>query len=195
MASISNEKGQKSVPDEELAYYRCDFEFDEDADAPSTNNWSKGSPYDTSVVCTYMFPDDIFTQDESDKLTDEDKTHVMDIIYRAQFLKIFCLEIFDGDMVARNMGDVGSALCDHPKLKMMLTEFGAKMCSISPECTIDQTPDDLVRFGFAYAMSWHMMYHTHQCIIDYFTTGCVRDTLIERTRSAFEQDPCWQSKT
>ena len=185
MAATYNKNDCDNVPD---ACCANDFEYDGEG-----TDWSKGSPYDTSVICTYMFPDDVFTKKEMDELTDNEKTYVMDVIYRAQFLSIFRLKPFDADLVDRNMVDFENAFSAHPKLKMMLTEFGVKMYSVTLESAADRTPTNLVRCGFAYAMSWQMMYYTHPCIVAYFTTGCVSDELIERAHSAFERDPCWQA--
>jgi hypothetical protein len=120
--------------------------------------------YNTKIVCTYHTPE-VFL--ETDKITDDEKIFIRNVIYREEFLNILGMEEYDDKKVSQSIHELYEKIKDQSYLKECITKVGDTYFSEDKE------------IGLMILFSYDYMYITHICISEYLETGTISDHNIE----------------
>lgn len=121
--------------------------------------------YDTKFECRY-YKDDVFL--ESDKISDEEKNYIRDILYKEDLLNIFNIDFDDYYDVFKN---IISELYNKIKECIPLKKIMKKMAEIL------MSEDE--ETGLCILYSYDYMYITHKCVSEFLDRGLISKENIE----------------
>ena len=124
--------------------------------------------YNTKTICTYNSPE-IFL--ESDKINDEEKKFVRDVIYRQELLDIFCLNDYDETEMSKCIHELYKRIKDCKELKECMLKISGRFMIVD------------VEIGLMFLFSFDYMYISHICISEYLETGNISKQNLLKLRS------------
>ena len=81
--------------------------------------------YDKNYVCCYN-NEDVFTEEENNILTENDKTFVRDVLYRQDLLNIFCLENFEDEIILSSVSRIFELVKNEPTIRTLINSINEK---------------------------------------------------------------------
>lgn len=125
--------------------------------------------YNTKVICTYN-TSEIFLED--DKITDDEKAFVREVIYRQEFLNILGIEDLDNSReMDCKIHELYNKVSENQFLKECMLKLSGKFFKIDQE------------LGLMLMFSYDYMYLTHICISELLDTGTITETNMSNLRS------------
>jgi hypothetical protein len=113
--------------------------------------------YNTTYICKYN--NNIFSKEEEDKLSDNEKYFVADSLYRNDVLNIFRLEDFDEVVINNCIHEIYEKIKNYndlnPILRKLATFFFSEDCEL----------------GMLLMFSYDYLEYTHPCICEFLETG------------------------
>ena len=124
--------------------------------------------YNSNYKCWYDNEDIMFSRDELQKLSQEDKHDIKDVIYKEDFLNIFGLNIFDEKAINEEMELLYERVNGIESLHPLLDTLANRMLS-----------DD--RFdGFYVLFSYDYLYLFHQFLCDIINSNNINTGIIKQ---------------
>lgn len=113
--------------------------------------------YNTTYICKYN--NNIFSKEEEDKLSDNEKYFVADSLYRNDVLNIFRLEDFNEVVINNCIHEIYEKIKNYndlnPILRKLATFFFSEDCEL----------------GMLLMFSYDYLEYTHPCICEFLETG------------------------
>ena len=117
--------------------------------------------YNTKYECRYH-KDNIFL--DTDKVTDEEKNYIRNILYREDLLNIFEIGSIDElDILNDILSEIYEKIKDNEFLKNCMNKISSSLFSQNAE------------FGLCLLYSYDFMYLTHKCVSEYLDTGIISE--------------------
>lgn len=113
--------------------------------------------YNTNYICKYK--NNVFSKEEEDKLSENEKYFVTDSLYRNDVLNIFRLEEFDEEKINNCIREIYEKVKNYDDLKPLLKKLATYF--FSEDCEL----------GMLLMFSYDYLEHTHQCICEFLETG------------------------
>jgi hypothetical protein len=120
--------------------------------------------YNVQVECTYHL-DEVFNED--DKIDENEKAFIRNVIYRQELLNIFDMNEFNEDIVISQLELLYEKLVQWPSFQPILKAIIKKF----PDFEDEDTPMNACILLF----SFDFMFQTHLCICEYLKTGKLSD--------------------
>ena len=124
--------------------------------------------YNTNYICKYN--NNVFSQDEEVKLSENEKYFVNDSLYRNDILNIFNLEEYDAyknfyneDILKDTMSELYEKIKENEVLLDCMKQIAAVLLSENPE------------IGLCLLYSYDFMYVTHKCVAEYLDNRLISD--------------------
>jgi hypothetical protein len=111
--------------------------------------------YNIEYVCSYM-DDDVFV--ETDNVNDAEKEFIRHCIYRQDLLNLFQLEIFDENVLNKNIDKIYDKIKHNPDIVKCVTTIGEQL-------GVDNDTSFMILYSFDY------MYLTHTCVCELLNIG------------------------
>ena len=111
--------------------------------------------YNIEYVCSYM-DDDVFV--ETDDVNDIEKEFIRHCIYRQDLLNLFQLEIFDENVLNKNIDKIYNKIKHNPDIVKCVTTIGEQL-------GVDNDTSFMILYSFDY------MYLTHMCVCELLNIG------------------------
>jgi hypothetical protein len=118
--------------------------------------------YNVNYTCIYN-KTDIFLKEEEDKLTEDDKDHIRNELYRNDMLHILGVDGVADEDIDEILIDLYERIKSCDFLIECITELAGRYLS-----------EDKV-LGLIFLYSFDYMYATHLCVCDYLENGTIRD--------------------
>jgi hypothetical protein len=125
--------------------------------------------YNTKVECTYN-TNEIFI--ETDKVNDKEKEFIRDVIYRQEFLNIFCIEEYNETEINKKIDELYEKLVIYKPLKEIMNKISKKHISSINE-----------KLGLLLLFSYDYMYMSHICISEFLDNGKISEHNILKLKS------------
>lgn len=129
--------------------------------------------YNTSITCTYN-SDNIFLS--TDKIDDDSKNFVRDVIYRQEMCDIFGMNDYDGNIVDKELNDIYNKIKYHDEFYSFIKIAASKF--IFPD-------DDLM--GMAILYSFDYMNMTHICVSEFITKNTISSDNLKKLKDILEK--------
>jgi hypothetical protein len=116
--------------------------------------------YDIKYICSYN-NSNIFTEEEKEILSNNDKLFIRDVLYRQDFLNIFKLyhAEFNDEIVETHIKKLYKLIKNEAELKICMSKLAEKLFS-----------KDL-KIGLMILFSFDYLYLVHPCICEFIETG------------------------
>ncbi len=118
--------------------------------------------YNVNYTCIYN-KTDIFLKEEEDKLTEDDKDHIRNELYRNDMLHILGVDGVADEDIDEILINLYERIKSCDFLIKCITELAGRYLS-----------EDKV-LGLIFLYSFDYMYATHLCVCDYLENGTIRD--------------------
>ena len=128
--------------------------------------------YNTAYVISYM-DSDVFL--ESDKINDDEKTFILNCIYRQDLLNIFGLEEFVETTINTKIAKLFKLLKYHSGL------YDCMMIATKAVSEEDGLSGLMVLFSFDY------LYLAHPCICEYIDTGKIQLEKLDKLKTELDK--------
>ena len=113
--------------------------------------------YNTNYICKYN--NNVFSKEEEDKLSENEKYFVTDSLYRNDVLTIFRLEEFDEEKINNCIREIYEKIKNYDDLKPLLKKLAGFF--FSEDCEL----------GILLMFSYDYLEHTHPCMCEFLETG------------------------
>ena len=111
--------------------------------------------YNTKYVCTYESSEHL----TDDKISEYEKQHIQDVLYREDLLSVFDIEEYDDTTINYAIHDVFEQIKTHVELKLCMTKLANSFMSTDEE------------MGLVILYSFDYFYLTHLCVSELLDTG------------------------
>ena len=113
--------------------------------------------YNTNYICKYN--NNIFSKEEEETLSENEKYFINDSLYRNDILNIFNLEEFDETEINNCINKIYEKVKNYDDLKPVLKKLAAFF--FSEDCEL----------GILLMFSYDYLEHTHPCMCEFLETG------------------------
>jgi len=113
--------------------------------------------YNTNYICKYN--NNIFSKEEEETLSENEKYFINDSLYRNDILNIFNLEEFDETEINNCINKIYGKIKNYDDLKPVLKNLAAFF--FSEDCEL----------GILLMFSYDYLEHTHPCMCEFLETG------------------------
>jgi hypothetical protein len=125
--------------------------------------------YNTKVKCTYNTPE-IFL--ETDKVNDNDKKFIRDVIYRQELLDIFGMDEYDDKKINKAIYELYEKIKDCTQLKDCMLQLSNNFMSLDE------------KIGLLLLFSYDFLYLTHDCVCEFLEKGEIKEDTICKLKHA-----------
>lgn len=130
--------------------------------------------YNTNYICKYN--KNIFSKDEEETLSENEKYFINDSLYRNDILNIFNLEEFDEQEINNCINKIYGKIKNYDDLKPILQKLAAFF--FSEDCEL----------GILLMFSYDYLEHTHPCICEFLETGKISDDKINKLKDVINKN-------
>ena len=126
--------------------------------------------YDTKFVCTYN-TSNIFSEEDNETITDEEKEFIRDAIYRQELLNILEINEYDETEMNKVIHELYDRVKDCQSLRDCMIKLASHFMSTDEELGL------MIMFCYDY------MYLSHICISEFLETGKIDDKNIQNLKN------------
>lgn len=130
--------------------------------------------YNTNYICKYN--NNVFSQDEEVKLSENEKYFVNDSLYRNDILNIFNLEEFDELLINKCIDKIYEKIKNYHDLKPVLKKLAGFF--FSEDCEL----------GILLMFSYDYLEHAHPCMCEFLETGKISDDKINKLKDVINKN-------
>ena len=130
--------------------------------------------YNTNYICKYK--NYIFSKEEEETLSENDKYFVNDSLYRNSILNIFNLEDFDEKLINDCISKIYEKIKNCDELKPILKQLASFF--LSEDCEL----------GILLMFSYDYLEDTHPCICEFLDTGKISDDKLNRLKDSINKN-------
>jgi hypothetical protein len=120
--------------------------------------------YNIEYVCSYM-DDDVFL--ETDDINDAEKDFIRNCIYRQDLLNLFGLEIFDENVINKNIDKIYNKIKTNAEMLKCVSTIGEQL-------GVNNDTSFMILYSFDY------MYLTHKCVTEILVNGEISQETISQ---------------
>lgn len=130
--------------------------------------------YNTNYICKYN--NNIFSKEEEETLSENEKYFVNDSLYRNDILNIFNLEDFDEKEINNCINKIYEKVKNYDDLKHVLKKLAGFF--FSEDCEL----------GILLMFSYHYLEYAHPCICEFLETGKISDDKIDKLKDVINKN-------
>jgi hypothetical protein len=124
--------------------------------------------YNTNYICTYK--NNVFTEEENNKLSENEKYFITDTLYRNDILNIFNLEEFNEERINNCIHEIYKKIKNYDEIKPLMKNMASYFFSDDCELGI------LIMFSYDY------LEYTHPCICEFLETGIISENKLNKLK-------------
>jgi hypothetical protein len=130
--------------------------------------------YNTNYICKYN--NNIFSKEEEETLSENEKYFINDSLYRNDILNIFNLEEFDETEINNCINKIYEKIKNYDDLKPVLKKLAAFF--FSEDCEL----------GILLMFSYDYLEHTHPCMCEFLETGKISVDKLDKLKDVINKN-------
>jgi hypothetical protein len=130
--------------------------------------------YNTNYICKYN--NNIFSKEEEETLSENEKYFVNDSLYRNDILNIFNIENFDEKEINNCINKIYEKIKNYDDLKPILKKLAGFF--FSEDCEL----------GILLMFSYDYLEHSHPCMCEFLETGKISDDKLNKLKDVINKN-------